>query len=236
MRMRDMEQKQIKIGKIPAILWGEPAEKLYIFVHGLHGCKEEAEMFSKIVGRREWQVLSIDLPGHGERQDEIDAFTPWNVIPELRSALDYAKSGWDTIAVFANSIGAWFSLLAFAGESLERCLFVSPILDMNRMIQDMMKGAGVTEARLEREQIIPTRTGQAMSWEYLTYVRNHPIATWKNPTWILYADNDALTSFSVVDDFSRRFCCHLTIMENGEHWFHTPQQLEVLYSWIQKNC
>ncbi len=233
--MREMKQIPVKIGKIPAVLWGEPAEKLYIFVHGLHGCKEEAEAFSKIVCRRGWQVLSPDLPRHGERRDEAEAFTPWDVVPELRSVLGYAKSGWHTTAVFANSIGAWFSLLAFAEESLERCLFVSPILDMNRMIQDMMRQAGVTEAQLEREQTIPTASGQTLSWEYLTYVRNHPVTAWKNPTWILYAENDALTGFRVVDEFSRRFCCHLTIMKDGEHWFHTPRQLEVLHSWIQEN-
>lgn len=93
--------------------------------------------------------------------------------------MDYAKSGWHTTAVFTNSIGAWFCLLAFAEESLERGLFVSPILDMNRMNQGMMKQAGVSESQLEREQKIPTESGQALSWEYLMYVRNHPIATWE---------------------------------------------------------
>lgn len=234
--MTEIPQKQVTIGKIPAILWGDPAEKLYIYVHGLCGCKEEAEAFSNIVCRSGRQVLSLDLPGHGVRQNEADAFTPWDVVPELRSVLEYAKSGWRTTAVFANSIGAWFSLLAFAEESLERCLFVSPVLDMERMIQDMMQQAGVTESQLEREQKIPTASGQTLSWEYLTYVRDHPIAAWENQTWILYAENDTLTGFSVVDDFAKRFCCHLTVMENGEHWFHTPRQLEVLYRWVKENC
>ena len=27
----------------------------------------------------------------------------------------------------------------------------------------------------------------------------------------------------------------LTVMENGEHWFHTPEQLVVLRSWEQEN-
>ncbi|MDR0981337.1 MAG: alpha/beta hydrolase [Methanocalculaceae archaeon] len=234
--MTEIQQKRLTIGKIPVILWGEPAEKLYIYVHGLYGSKEEAEPFSNIVYHSGWQVLSLDLPGHGVRRDEADAFTPWDIIPELEHVLDYAKSGWRTTAVFANSIGAWFSLLAFAEESLERCLFVSPILDMERMIQDMMKQAGVTESQLEAEQRIPTESGQTLSWEYLTYVRNHPIVKWENPTRILYAENDTLTGFSVVDDFAKRFCCHLTIMENGEHWFHTPQQMEVLYSWVKEDC
>jgi len=90
--------------------------------------------------------------------------------------------------------------------------------------------------QLEKEQIIPTQSGQALSWKYLTYVREHPIVNWEKPTRILYAENDNLIDLSVVDDFSRRFHCHLTIMKGGEHWFHTPEQLAVLHSWIEENC
>ena len=85
-----------------------------------------------------------------------------------------------------------------------------------------MQQAGVTDEQLEKEQIIPTQSGQALSWKYLTYVREHPIVNWEKPTRILYAENDNLIDLSVVDDFSRRFHCHLTIMKGGEHWFHTP--------------
>ena len=231
-----MKQEHMMIGDVPCILWGESAEKLYLFVHGMCGSKEEAEAFSSIVCFRGWQVLSLDLPGHGERKDDADGFVPWQVVPELGSVLEYAKERWDRIAVRATSIGAWFSLMAFAEESLERCLFVSPVPDMNRLIENRMRQEGVTEAQLQREQVIPTRSGPPLSWKYLTYVREHPIEMWESPTRILYAKNDVLTEFSVIDSFARRFHCHLTILENGEHWFHTPGQLEVLYSWIQENC
>ncbi len=234
--MTEIPQKQVTIGKIPAILWGEPGEKLYIYVHGLCGCKEEAESFSSIVCPRGWQVLSLDLPGHGERKHDTDGFVPWQVVPELQSVLAYAQTRWERIAVRATSIGAWFCMMSFENEPLERCLFVSPVPDMNYLIENMMRQAGITDEQLKKEQIISTQSGQALSWKYLTYVREHPIVNWEKPTRILYAENDNLIDLSVVDDFSRRFHCHLTIMKGGEHWFHTPEQLAVLHSWIEENC
>lgn len=51
---------------------------------------------------------------------------------------------------------------------------MSPVLDMERLIRDMMGWANVTEAQLEREQSISTDFGQTLSWEYLSYARSIP--------------------------------------------------------------
>lgn len=126
-------------------------------------------------------------------------------------------------------------MLSFRDEELERSLFVSPILDMNQLISNMMLRANVSETRLERERIIPTSSGQTLSWEYLLYAQEHPITGWKVPTKILYGEHDDLTERGVVENFVQRFDCNLTVMENGEHWFHTPEQLEVLHGWV-KTC
>ena len=104
---------------------------------------------------------------------------------------------------------------------------------MERLIKNMMSWAGVTESQLEKEKIIQTSFGQTLSWEYLTYVKNNPIENWKTPAYILYAEKDNITELCVVDDFVKKFNCHLTIMENGEHWFHTSEQIEFLKKWIK---
>lgn len=230
-----MKKKKIQIKHIPTIIWGETSEKLYLYIHGQGGNKEEAEALGKIVCPNGWQVLSFDLPEHGERSAETDKFDPWHVIPELKDIINYAKLKWNTLSLYANSIGAWFGMKSFENEQFERCLFVSPILDMNRVIDNMMKWASVTEKQLEEEKIIPTEFGQSLSWEYLQYARNNPIIRWESPTNILYADKDNMTELYVVNDFAERFKCKLTIMENGEHWFHTPVQLNFLNSWITGN-
>lgn len=69
-----MKQEKLKIGETPTILWGEPSQKLYLLIHGQGGNKEKAEFLSQIVCNSGYQVLSIDLPEHGERKNEIDTF------------------------------------------------------------------------------------------------------------------------------------------------------------------
>lgn len=233
--MRREQYWTLPFGEIPAVLYGEAAPGLWLYLHGKCGRKEEGAAFAEIVCPKGWQVLAIDLPEHGARRDSAERFVPWDVVPELEPLLDYARRGWDRVALRAVSLGAWFSLQAFAGKRLERARFVSPILDMERLIRDMMGWAGVTEERLETEGEIPTAFGETLSWRYLQYAVRHPVVNWDVPTAILYADGDHLTGRETVDEFVRRFDCELTVMEQGEHWFHTPEQLTVLRAWEKEH-
>ena len=40
---------------------------------------------------------------------------------------------------------------------------------------------------------------------------------------------------SSAEAFAARFHAGLTVMEGGEHWFHTPAQMEVLRRWTLTN-
>ncbi|MGN1015115.1 MAG: alpha/beta hydrolase [Butyricicoccus sp.] len=229
-----IQQKQDWIGPIPTIVYGVPAERVVLFVHGKMGYKEEAESLADIVCPYGWQVLAVDLPGRGERTAEAADFVPWKVVPELQRVMAYAKQRWTTICLRANSIGAWFSMLAYAQETLANSLFVSPILDMSRLIQDMMTWAGVSEAELNERKTISTEFGETLDWEYFQYANAHPVCRWDCPTAILYAGQDNLTARDTVDGFVQQFHCTLTVMEDGEHWFHTPEQLNVLERWTRE--
>lgn len=231
-----MEKEHLSLGGIPAILWNAPSEKIFLYIHGQGGCKEEAESFSRIAASKNWQVLSLDLPEHGQRKGEEKLFNPWTAVPELRAVFAHLKSKWSIQALCALSIGVWFSLLAFENEDFERSLFIAPLLDMERLIKNMMRGAGVSETRLEKEGIIATDFGQTLSWEYFEYAKGHKIDRWGGKTFILYPENDALIEFDTVRDFAKRFDCNLTIAKEGEHWFHTPPQLEVLHGWLKEHC
>lgn len=230
-----MRKERFKIDNIPAVLYGEPSDRLYLFVHGKCGCKEEGEAFAEIVFPKGWQVLAIDLPKHGERQGSEPGFDPWHVVPELRSMLLYARQGWGHIALRTTSIGAWFSMQAFAEEKFEKALFVSPVLDMEKLIRNMMFWAEVDEKRLEQEGEIPIDFGETLSWRYLQYAREHPVTNWNTNTAILYAGTDNLTDRATVDELVRRFGYGLTVMEDGEHWFHTPEQLAALRNWEEEH-
>lgn len=65
-----MKKQNMRIGGIPAILWGEPSEHVYLHVHGKQSCKELAEEFAQIAQEKGFQTLSFDLPQHGERREE----------------------------------------------------------------------------------------------------------------------------------------------------------------------
>lgn len=178
--------------------------------------------------------MSIDLPEYGDRQQEEDRFNPWCVVPELNMILQHMQQHFKIIGLRATSIGAWFAMQSFTGLEFEKCLFVSPVLDMKKLIRNMMLWAEVSEERLKDELLIPTDLGETLSLKYYEYAKAHPITKWQCPTYILYADKDNMTSRNTVDYFVERFDSMLTVMKNGEHWFHTPEQLDVLNQWVSK--
>ncbi len=96
----------------------------------------------------------------------------------------------------------------------------------------MMLWANVTEQELAEKSEIPTDFGETLSWRYLLYVRAHPIS-WNVPTRILYGERDDLTSLETISAFAKRIGAELTVMPDGEHWFHTPEQMRFLDDWIR---
>ena len=89
----------------------------------------------------------------------------------------------------------------------------------------------MTEQELAEKQEIPTDFGETLSWNYLTYVREHSIL-WRVPTRILYGEHDNLTSIETISAFAEQIDAKLTVMPDGEHWFHTEEQMRFLDSWI----
>ena len=221
-------------GHTPYLCYGQTSDQVCLFLHGQSGPKEEGERFAQIANPKGWQVVAIDLPQHGQRQGGAEPFLPWVVVPELEQVWQELQGRWKRIALRANSIGAWLAMLALAGKPVDTCLFVSPVVDMENLIQTMMTWAGVTEERLEREREIPTDFGQTLSWDYLKYVRQHPVHALSAHTNILYGDQDNLVPQPVVECFARAEGAHLTVYPGGEHWFHTPEQMKVMGTWEER--
>ena len=221
-------------GHTPYLCYGQTSDQVCLFLHGQSGHKEEGERFAQIANPKGWQVVAIDLPQHGQRQGGAEPFLPWVVVPELDQVWQELQGRWKRIALRANSIGAWLAMLALAGKPVDTCLFVSPVVDMENLIQTMMTWAGVTEEQLEREREIPTDFGQILSWDYLKYVRQHPVHALSAHTNILYGDQDNLVLQPVVECFARAEGAHLTVYPGGEHWFHTPEQMKVMGTWEER--
>ena len=221
-------------GHIPAVLYGDASERAFLFVHGQSGCKEEAERFARIAQPAGWQVLAVDLPEHGERRDGTH-LVPWEAVPELQTVFAQMKKKWRRTALYAISIGAWMSMLALKGEAPEKCLLVSPVADMTALIESMMQWAGVTEERLRREGEIPTNFGQTLSWKYLCWARENPAGAPCREMRVLYGENDHLVPRGVIEKFAAENRCALTVMQGGEHWFHTEEELAFLQQWERES-
>jgi alpha-beta hydrolase superfamily lysophospholipase len=234
-----MKTEKIKIKNIPAILWGEPSEKLFITVHGDKSSKEDEVIRvlaeEATAAGKGYQVLSFDLPEHGDRKNQDVPCKVQNCVNDIEEIIAYAQSVSKRISIFGCSMGAYFSLLAFRNIPLEQCLFLSPVVDMERLIRNMMVWFGVTEERLEREKENETPIGKTLYWDYFCYVKEHPIDKWDTPTGILYGSDDNITENSVIKAFSERFGCNLQVLEHGEHFFHTETPLAVYRNWLKEN-
>ncbi|WP_094606860.1 IS1595 family transposase ISBth19 [Sporomusa silvacetica DSM 10669] len=232
-----MIKENLKIGNIPAILWGEKSDKLFVVVHGNMSDKADDAIVvfaeeATVIG---YQVLSFDLPEHGDRKVETYACKVQNCVQDLNSIMRYAQSLSNNISVFACSMGAYFSLLAYSHDPLKQCLFLSPVVNMERIINNMMIWFSISKNRLKTEKEVSTPIGQTLYWDYYCYVKEHPIVAWNNRTSILYGSEDNLCEFDVVSMFAERFDCDLQVMEHGEHYFHTEEQLQFLRQWLKKH-
>lgn len=232
-----MNQKQLAIQHIPAILWGEASDRLILCVHGnlSHKADTVVEILAQKATEKAYQVLSFDLPEHGDRKGEPTLCKVQTCVEELHTVMDYAKTLAREISLFGCSMGAYFSLLAYPDEPLKQAHFLSPVVDMERIIQNMMTWFSVSEEHLQAELQIATPIGQTLYWDYYKYVKEHPLTHWAVPTNILYGSTDELCERDIVSSFSDCFGCRLTVLEQGEHFFHTAEQLSFYIDWLEKN-
>jgi len=194
-------------------------KKALIYIHGKGGNAEEAEYYKPFFN--EYDVFGLDY--------KTD--TPWETREEILAEYETVHKKYDSISIIANSIGAYFAMNALSDKKLERAFFISPIVNMEKLITDIMLWTNVTEQELKDKQEIETSFGETLSWKYLCYVRENPVV-WNTVTDILYAGNDNLTSLETITKFAKETNSSLKIMEDGEHWFHTKEQLAFLDNWL----
>ena len=192
-----------------------------IYVHGKSGSAEESDHYKSLFPNCE--VIGFDYR----------SVTPREAKAEFSSFFTEQHKRCDRLVLIANSIGAFFSMSALDETLVDRAYFISPVVDMENLIGNMMQWANVTELELAQKREIPTDFGETLSWDYLCYVRAHPIS-WNVPTQILYGEHDDLTSMETVSAFVRKHSAKLTVMPDGEHWFHTQEQMRFLDDWIKK--
>lgn len=195
-------------------------KEIVIYVHGMGGNAAEADHYRPL-------FPSAAVAGFAYR-----AKNPWEAAGEFPPYFRQAREGRASVTLIANSIGAYLAMSALPAGAVDRALFISPIVDMEGLISGMMAAAGVTEAELRARGEIPVANGQRLSWNYLTYVRRHPLS-WRVPTRVLYGEHDALTPRAAIDGFCARTGAALTVMPGGEHWFHTDAGMAFLDRFVR---
>lgn len=196
-------------------------KRLVIYVHGKGGTADESKHFKPL-------FVDCDVIGFDYQSEK-----PWEAKDEFSCFFDVQSKGYDAIILVANSIGAYFSMHALSEKNISQAFLISPIIDMEKLISDIMAWANVTNDELQRKKEIKTAFGETLSWDYLNYAKNHPL-NWNIPTQILYGEKDNLTSIVTISEFIGKTGAALTIMKGGEHWFHTPEQMRFLDDWIIK--
>ena len=198
-------------------------KNVIVYVHGKGGNAEEANYYRKFFND-DFGIIGFDYKSEN----------PWDAKSEFSDYFDSIIPEYNKTILIANSIGAYFSLISLADKKIEKAMLISPIVDVERLILDMMTRANVSEEELSIKKEIETPFGETLSWEYLSYVRKNPIH-WNIPTGILYAEKDNMTSISTITDFSKKINANITVMPGGEHWFHTKEQMDFLDNWIKSN-
>ena len=194
---------------------------LIVYVHGKGGSAGEAEHYKTLFPNSE--VIGFDYRSQ----------TPWEAKKEFFAFFAEKKKQCKHLILIANSIGAFFALSSLDQTLVDRAYFISPIVDMENLICNMMQWSDVTEQELAEKREIATNFGETLSWAYLCYVRKHSII-WNVPTCILYGEHDNLTSIETVSAFAAQHHADLTVMPDGEHWFHTEEQMQFLDHWVRE--
>lgn len=139
-----------------------------LYIHGKGGNAGEARQFQAAC--QGYDLRGVDLPD----------LTPWGAESAIQKAFRELEGEYGRVSLLANSLGAYCAMYALRDYPVERALFISPILDLERLILDMLSWAGANEGELRERGEIPTDFGETLSWEYLDFVRAHPIR-WPHP-------------------------------------------------------
>ena len=201
-------------------LIGRKTNEAVLYIHGKGGNAGEAEHYRQF------------FPGRDVYGFDYKAENPWDAKKEFADKAAELSENYDRIVLIAVSIGAYFSMNAAIGKFIDKAFFISPIVNMEKLILDMINWAGTSESELEKRKIIPVDFGDDLSWDYLQYVRNQNLS-WDVPTEILYGSADHLQSMDTIQEFATKISAKLTIMEGGEHWFHTDEKIRFLNQWLR---
>lgn len=94
-----------------------------IYIHGKGGNAEEADYYKKFFSDE------YDIIGFAYKSE-----LPWDTKEEFPKFFDFIAPQYGKIFLIANSIGAYYAMLSLADKPIEKAMFISPIVDMEKLI------------------------------------------------------------------------------------------------------
>ena len=151
------------------MLWGDASDKLLVAVHGNQSHKADTVITTaaEVAVQKGYQVLSFDLPENGDRKEENRLCNEQNCVGDLAIIMKHARILLNDITVFGCSIGAYFCLLPYADEPVQKALFLSPVVDIARLIRNMMIWFNVSEEQVEKERAFTTSIN-TLYWDIIS--------------------------------------------------------------------
>ena len=195
--------------------------KVIIYIHGKGGNADDSEYFKPLFPK--YDILGFDYKSEN----------PWDAEKEYKEYFTALSKKYSSITVIASSLGAFLLMASDISNLINKAFFVSPIVNMECIIVGMMLQANISEEELKNKGIIYVSPETTLSWKYLEWARKHTII-WNVPTFILYGEKDHFQTLDTIKEFAESIKADLTIMPDGEHWFHTNEQNEFRWNWFKK--
>ncbi len=118
-------------------------EEIVVYVHGKGGSAQEAEHYKALFPNCE--VIGFDY----------HAQSPWEATEEFSGFFTAVRKRCGKLTLVANSIGAFLSLSSLNEKLVDTAYFISPVVDMEQLICNMMQWADVSEAELAENWKFP---------------------------------------------------------------------------------
>lgn len=199
-----MKYLKSKLEDTEIITWGIKKDKLIIAIHGLNS--EKDNLFIKLVFPkafvRGYQIISFDLPMHGVNKNK---FTYDNCFKLLNKIYDKYANEYKEIYLLSFDIGCFLSLLCYEKKTFKKCLFISPILDINYFKEKVKRNDRV--------------------FNYLKNFKELDNINWLNNTYLLYGFKDTLQSYNIIESFTNKFTFQCYFSNNANHFFDTQESI-----------
>ena len=117
----------------------EYQKNIVVYVHGKGGSENEAEHYK--------QFFKEDVYGFDYKSEN-----PWDAKIEFIDKFKELSDKYNRIILIANSIGAYFSMNSGIEKFIHKAYFISPIVNLERLILNMIEWAGTTEQELEEKK------------------------------------------------------------------------------------